>query len=435
MKVCVQGLWHLGSITAGCLASVGHEVVGLDFDEHVIRGLRAGKPPIFEPGLEEMIGAGRDSGRMQFVASLEELPSDIELLWVAYDTPVNDDDVADVDFVIAQVKTVLPHLPNNTTVLVSSQMPVGSIRRLEKIADKFCPEKSLSFACSPENLRLGKALDVFLKPDRVVVGVRVDRDRKRIGQLLAPITNKVEWMSVESAEMTKHAINAFLATSVVFANEIAAVCEMVGADAKEVERGLKSEQRIGPKAYLSPGGAFAGGTLARDIEFLKVVSQEHQLSIPLLESVKISNDQHKNWVRRKLKALLPRLDGVVVVVWGLTYKPGTDTLRRSLAVELCNWLIGQGAKVRVHDPAVKELPSDWTGLVQRFDEAQGALEGAQVLLVGTEWPEYKEISKDSVVEAAPNLVVLDPNRFLSHLGTAAALRYVAVGTPSIERLA
>lgn len=434
MKVCVQGLWHLGSVTAGCLASVGHEVIGLDFDEHVIRGLRAGKPPIFEPGLEEMIGVGLDSGRLRFSASLEELPSDIELLWVAYDTPVDEDDVADVDFVVAQVEAALPFLPANSTVLVSSQMPVGSIRRMEAIADKLCPEKALSFACSPENLRLGKALDVFLKPDRFVVGVRVERDRKRIGQLLAPITDRVEWMAVESAEMTKHAINAFLATSVVFANEIAAICEAVGADAKEVERGLKSEQRIGFRAYLSPGGAFAGGTLARDIEFLKEISQRHQLSIPLLESVKTSNDLHKSWVRRKLKAHFPSLDGVVVVVWGLTYKPGTDTLRRSMAVELCNWLIEQGAIVRVHDPAVKELPPEWNGLVQRFDEALGALEGAQVLLIGSEWPEYIEIAKERVAGVAPGLVVLDPNRFLSSLGTAAALRYIAVGTPSVERL-
>jgi UDPglucose 6-dehydrogenase len=434
MKVCVQGLWHLGSVTAGCLASVGHEVVGLDFDEEVIRGLRAGKPPIFEPGLEDMIGAGLSFGRLRFAASIEELPSDIELLCVTYDTPVNEDDVADVDFVVAQVEAVLPYLPNNTTVLVSSQMPVGSIRRFEQITERACPEKALSFAYSPENLRLGKALDVFLKPDRVVVGVRSERDKERIGRLLQPITDRIEWMSVESAEMTKHAINAFLATSVVFANEIASVCEMVGADAKEVERGLKSEQRIGPKAYLSPGGAFAGGTLARDIEFLKVVSQGHQLSIPLLESVKTSNDLHKSWVRRKLKALFPSLQGVTVVVWGLTYKPGTDTLRRSLAVELCGWLIEQGASVRVHDPVVKELPTNWNGCVQRFYEALGALEGAQVLLVGTEWPEYKEIPNDRVAGAAPGLVVLDQNRFLSSLETAAALRYIAVGTPSIERL-
>ena len=435
MKVCVQGLWHLGSVTAGCLASVGHDVFGLEFDEDVIRGLRAGQPPLFEPGLQAVIAAGLSSGRLKFAASLDQLPSDIELLWVTYDTPVNEDDVADVDFVVAQGEAVLPYLPDRSTVLVSSQLPVGSIRRLEAIAGKLCPEKGLSFACSPENLRLGKALDVFVNPDRVVVGVRSQRDKECIGRLLRPLTDRIEWMSVESAEMTKHAINAFLATSIVFANEIAAVCEMVGADAKEVERGLKSEQRIGLKAYLSPGGPFAGGTLARDIEFLKAVSQSSQLPIPLLASVKTSNDLHKSWMRRKLNALFPSLDGVVVVVWGLTYKPDTDTLRRSLAVELCNWLIEQGAKVRVHDPAVKELPVNWDGHVQRFDTASGALVGAQVLLIGTEWPEYRKVSKESVAEAAPGLTVLDPNRFLSSLGTIATLRYIAVGTPSAESVA
>ena len=366
-------------------------MVGLDRDEQVILGLTSGRPPILEPGLEGMIRRGLDSGLLRFASRPEEVPGDIELLWITYDTPVNEDDVADIDFVIAQAESVLPFLPADLTVLVSSQMPVGSIRRMEAIAARLCPEKRLSFAYSPENLRLGKALDVFLKPDRIVVGTRLERDRDRIGQMLAAITDRIEWMSVESAEMTKHAINAFMAASIAFANEIAVVCETVGADAKEVERGLKSEQRIGPRAPLAPGGAFAGGTLARDIEFLKAVSRENRLSIPLVEAVRTSNDQHKHWARRKLKALLPNLDGVVVVVWGLTYKPGTDTLRRSLAVEMCNWLIGQGAKVRVHDPAVGNLPDDWSGRVRRFEEPLAALEGAQVLLIGTEWPQYKDI--------------------------------------------
>jgi UDPglucose 6-dehydrogenase len=434
MKVCVQGLWHLGSVTAGCLASVGHEVVGLDFHEDIVRGLRAGEPPIFEPGLEAITRAGLDSGRLRFTANLDALPSDIELLWVAYDTPVSEDDVADVDFVVAQVAAALPFLSTHSTVVVSSQMRVGSTRRLESIANQLCPDKRLSFAYSPENLRLGKALDVFLKPDRTVVGVRAERDRKRIGLLLAPITDRIEWMSVESAEMTKHAINAFLATSVVFANEIAAICEMVGADAKEVERGLKSEQRIGPKSYLSPGGPFAGGTLARDIEFLKEVSQAHQLSIPLLESVKTSNDLHKSWMRNKLKFLLPSLEGVVVVVLGLTYKPGTNTLRRSLAIEMCNWLIDQGATLRVHDPVVKDFPPNWYGRVRGFDDAVAALDGARVLLIGTEWPEFKQIPQGRIAGATPGLIVLDPNRFLSSWASEPALRYFAVGTPSVERV-
>ena len=434
MKVCVQGLWHLGSVTAGCLASAGHEVIGLDFNEDITRGLQSGRPPIFEPGLEEIVRAGLDSGRLRFVTCIEDIPGDIELLWIAYDTPVNENDEADTDFVVNQVKAVLPFLPHNATVLVSSQMPAGSVRRMEAIADSLCPEKTLSFACAPENLRLGKALNVFLNPDRFVVGVRKDKDKKRILQLLAPITDRIEWMSVESAEMLKLAINAFLATSVVFINVIAAVCEMVGADAKEVERGLKSEHRIGHGAYLSPGSAFAGGTLARDIEFLKTVSHSHQIPIPLLESVTKSNDLHKLWVRRKLKTFFPDLSRTTVAIWGLTYKPGTDTLRRSLAVELGNWLIEEGAVVRVHDPAVKDLPENWKVCVQRFREASAAIAGVQVLLIGTEWPEYKEIPEKCFTEAPSGLLVLDPNRFLSSLETVPSIRYIAVGTPSNERL-
>ena len=434
MKIAVQGLWHLGSVTAAALASVGHEVVGLDFGEPVVKRLQMGKAPILEIGLDDLIHDGLQSNRLTFISDPSLLPQDIEILWVTYDTPVDEEDVADIDYVIDKITVTMSFLPKETTVLVSSQMPVGSIRDLEMIAKTKHSEKRLGFACSPENLRLGKSLDVFLKPDRIIVGTRLERDKARIEKMLLPITTRLEWMSIESAEMTKHAINAFLATSVVFANEIATLCEMVGADAKEVERGLKTEQRIGPKAYLSPGGAFAGGTLARDIEFLKVISQKAKLDIPLLESVKISNDFHKSWAKRKLKLLFQNLTGVGVTVWGLTYKPGTDTLRRSLAVELCNWLLDQGAHVRVHDPVVKELPDNWNGFIQRFDNALDALTGSQVLIVGTEWPDYKALALDDFVRKAAGLVVLDQNRFLWVFSDIESLRYFAVGTIPEERL-
>jgi UDPglucose 6-dehydrogenase len=432
MKICVQGLWHLGSVSAAALASMGHQVLGLDGDVAVVEGLKQGRPPIFEPGLESLVREGINAGRLRFESDPAAIPADLELLWVAYDTPVDDDDVADVDFVIAQIARVLPHLPDDTTVLLSSQMPVGSARRLEALAASACPGKQLSFAVSPENLRLGKALDVFLKPDRVVVGTRSERDRQRIAAALEPIDARIEWMSVESAEMTKHAINAFLATSVVFANEIACLCERTGADAKEVERGLKSEQRIGPKAYLSPGAAFAGGTLARDLEFLKTIGRDSSLPIPMLESVRASNDQHKTWARRRLASLVPTLQDLHVTLWGLTYKPGTDTLRRSLAVELGDWLLANGARLTVHDPAVKDLPPSWQGRVKRSADATEALVGAHALIVGTEWPLYREISAQRVAEVAPGLLVLDANRFLGSLAHTATLRYVAVGTPTTQ---
>ncbi len=431
MKVCVQGLWHLGSVTAACLTSVGHEVSGLDSDPGAIANLSQGKAPLFEPGLDDLISIGLANSKLNFYTDPLQAAANAEVLWVTFDTPVNEEDEADIDFVQAQIQEVLPFLAKNTVVLVSSQMPVGSIKRLEAYAKNCFPEKYISFACSPENLRLGKALDVFLKPDRIVVGVRTESDKRILQQLLSPITDKIEWMSVESAEMTKHAINAFLAISVTFANEIASICELVGADAKEVERGLKTESRIGSKAYLSPGGPFAGGTLARDIAFLGIESKAHQLLIPLLSAVRPSNDEHKNWTRRSLLKYLGGLSGAVVAIWGLTYKPGTDTLRRSLAVELCDWLIEQGAIVKVYDPAVKNMPERWGGKVVPCANPMQAIDGANALVVGTEWSEFKEAAEGLNNGGEVDLVIIDANRHLAAFRSKfinAGYKYIAVGT-------
>jgi len=428
MKICVQGLWHLGSVTAACLASVGHDVIGLYFDSETVRVLSSGEAPLFEPGLDALLKQGLEVERLRFSSIVDGTLADVEVLWVAYDTPVDEDDQADVDYVLTQIQSVLTHLPPEATVLVSSQLPVGSIKRLETLATQTYARPDLGFACSPENLRLGKALEVFLHPDRIVVGTRQARDRTRLEKLLHPISDRIEWMSVESAEMTKHAINAFLATSVTFANEIASICELVGADAKEVERGLKSEHRIGPKAYLSPGAAFAGGTLARDIQFLSRAAAQRNLPIPLLSAVKPSNDEHKNWVRRCLRTKFPTLAGRTIAVWGLTYKPGTNTLRRSLAVELCNWLLTEGTKLQVHDPAVEDFPENWSDSVIRGFTPLEALDRADALVVATEWPQYKEIQPHHMENIRPGLVVVDANRFLQHLNVD-GVDYVAVGTP------
>lgn len=427
MKVCVQGLWHLGSVTAAALASVGHEVTGLDADASVVAGLAAGKAPLFEPGLDELIRAGISEGRLRFIANVAAVPADMELLWVAADTPVNADDEADVEAVMRAVVGTLPYLAPGTTVLVSSQLPVGSIARLEAEAARLCPHSGLGFACSPENLRLGKALEVFLKPDRVVVGVRRAVDKERIGRLLEPITDRIEWMAVESAEMTKHAINAFLATSVVFANELAAICEQVGADAKEVERGLKTESRIGPRAYLGPGAAFAGGTLARDVEYLKAESTRAALTSPLLYAIRASNDAHKAWAVRTLEEMLGGLPGRTVAVWGLTYKPGTSTLRRSLAVELCERLLAGGARLAVHDPQAEALPNHWQGRVARYAQAAQAVAGSDALVVATEWPEYRALSPVEL-RLAPGYPVIDANRFLGDWARGGGILYCAVGS-------
>jgi len=429
MKVCVQGLWHLGSVTAACMAKVGHEVVGLDPDEATIVSLKRGEALLFEPGLDDLLQVGISSGNLTFSCDFSKTLCGTKVLWVTFDTPVDDLDQADVTFVQNQVQAVLPYLDDGAVVLVSSQIPVGSIRKFEAFARQFLPDKVLNFACSPENLRLGNALDVFMSPDRIVVGVRNGATRKVLEELLAPITTQVEWMSVESAEMTKHAINAFLATSVTFANEIAAICELVGADAKEVERGMKTEARIGPKAYVSPGGPFAGGTLARDIAFLGAECNALDLKTPLLSAIRPSNDEHKNWVRRKLLQQFGLLAGVEVAIWGLTYKPGTDTIRRSLSVELCDWLLEQAAQVSVFDPAVKQLPKHWAGKVSHCATALDAVAQAQALVIGTEWPEFRPLASELAFRAQADLVVVDANRHLQTTLLPTNFKYIAVGTP------
>ncbi len=408
MKVCVFGLWHLGTVTAAGAASIGHDVTGLDVDQTTIERLRRGEPPLYEPGLAELVRGGIDRGALRFTTDVGGALSGARLVWITFDTPVDDDDHADVDFVIERIESLLPHLKEGTLVLVSSQLPAGSIRRLESAWP------GVMFASSPENLRLGKAIDAFLKPDRIVVGTRSDEARRNITELLEPLHAPIEWMSVESAEMTKHALNAFLATSIAFINEIAVVCETVGADAHEVARGLKSDTRIGPRAYLSPGGAFAGGTLARDIEFLK----SHRQS-PLIAAVKTSNDQHKNWVRSKLISVLGGVKGKSIAVWGLTYKPGTDTLRRSTAIELCRWLVSEGARVSTHDPAVKSIPADLA--VTLCSSPAEAVRGADALVVATEWPEYRS------ADVPAGIVVIDANRFIK---PRTGVLYYSVGTSS-----
>ena len=349
------------------------------------------------------------------------------MAWVTFDTPVDEDDHADVDFVLDRVKSILPNLEPASVVLISSQLPAGSTHQLEAACSGL--DKKVSFAYSPENLRLGKAIDVFTHPDRIVVGTRSDEDKEKIKALLAPITDKIEWMSVESAEMTKHALNAFLATSVVFINEIAALCEHVGADAKEVERGLKSEVRIGQNAYLGPGGAFAGGTLARDIAFLIDSGVRYQQPTFLFSAVKTSNDAHKLWPRHKLQQQLGDLKGKIIAIWGLTYKPGTDTLRRSSSVELCQWLLEQGAIVQAHDPAVKSLP-DNLAAINLCSTPETALQDALALVVATEWPDYRRINPEMFILKMSNPLILDPNAFISRiLNDFSQLRYISVGQP------
>jgi UDPglucose 6-dehydrogenase len=424
MKAAVFGLWHLGSVTAACLASAGHEVIGLDRDARVVQALRRGEPPVHEPGLVERIGDGLKSGRLRFTEDPTEALGDSEVLWVTFDTPVNERDEGDVAWVRRELDAVCHAIRPGTLVLISSQVPVGFTRSLEKD----WAGRGLRLAYSAENLRLGRALETFERAERIVVGVRTGEDRAILAGLLGGFAAHIEWMTIESAEMTKHTLNGFLATSVAFINEVARLCESVGADAKEVERGLKTDGRIGSRAYLGPGAGFAGGTLARDVRFLSALGRRGALATPLIDGVLTSNELHTHWMRDKVRELLLDVSAPVATVLGLTYKPGTSTLRRSAAVELCAWLEGRGVEVRAHDPMVTALPGDFRVPVRLCRTPREALAGADVAIVATPWPEYRELSPEEFLRSMRRPRIVDEAWFVAdRLAGDRRITYIAPG--------
>jgi UDPglucose 6-dehydrogenase len=420
MKIVVHGLWHLGGVTAACCAR-HFQVVGLDFDTANVTKLNSGHAPLFEPGLNELIAAGIASKKLSFTTDPKIACANAEILWLCYDTPVDEKDESDAESVLANLRKVLPYLPQGVLVLISSQLPVGTCARLEKEFPQF------HIACSPENLRLGKAIDSFEKAGRVIVGIRDETQKPLLEKLFAPFSPQIIFMRTESAEMVKHALNSFLALSITFINEVARICELTGADAREVSVGLKSDPRIGPQAYLGPGGSFAGGTLARDVVTLTTLAGAKGEKVSVIPAIKQSNDLHRGWVFRRLQSRLGDLRGKKIAVLGLTYTTNTDTLRRSAAVELCKKLFDTGANVSAFDPAVKHLPAELSQ-IQLVSEISAASNGADAIVVCTEWPQFRQADWPKIISQMRGKIFVDANRFLEkELKTLPGVEHLSVG--------
>ena len=421
MHLVVLGLWHLGSVTAACMARY-HRVSGLDFDEPVLKKLCAGHAPLHEPGLDNLLAAGIASDHLSFSAEIS-VAATADVLWVCYDTPVDVDDRSDLDWVHARLARVLPSLRSGTVVLISAQLPVGTCAQLAK------QHPTLHFACSPENLRLGKALEAFEKPARIIVGVSSAVARTVLEKMLAPLRAPLVWMRTESAEMVKHALNSFLALSVAYINEIATLSEMVGADAQEVAAGLKSDPRIGERAYLGPGGPFAGGTLARDVVTLSQLGITQHLPLALIPAIKESNDRHRGWAFRKIQPALTGIKQPIVAVLGLAYTPHTSTLRRSAAVELCRQLLAAGMKVQAYDPLIRTADDEHRDL-SLAPSAADAMQGAHAVVICTEWPEFRDYPWPTLIASMAQPVVIDANRLVEEsVASVAGLVYLTVGRP------
>lgn len=411
VKICVCGLWHLGLVTAASLSELGNKVYGFDENENTISDLKKNISPIFEPGLNDLIKKKSSDGSLVFTNELNSVSNEVNIFWVCCDTPVNDKDEADVDSVKNFCKNIVNTINRNITLIISSQLPIGTYSSLKKELKMMKPDLKIEIVIIPENLRLGKALEVFLNPDRIVIGLENSILKDKLIKIYGEISEKIIWMSPQSAEMTKHAINSFLATSIVFANELSYVSKEFGANPKEVEIGIKSDERIGFKSYLSAGGAFAGGTLARDVKFLQSLGKDIHFNFPLINSILDSNSEHKDWIKFMVNKIIPN-EGVKAVIWGMAYKKNTSTLRRSYSVEIMRWLKERGADIEIHDPLVDDFSDAVFDGIKVLHNPLDFDPDNNLLIIGTPNDFYSNISVSEILKVNPKIKIIDQSSVL-----------------------
>jgi UDPglucose 6-dehydrogenase len=429
-KIAVIGLWHLGEICSAGLAHLGHNVVGISDDRIVVEDFLNGKPPLAEPRLEELIKNGLEAGLLTFSRDVKKV-KDCDIVWLTFDTPVNDRDESDVKPILSCIREVTPHLQNRCLVAVSSQIPAGTSAAIVKLIRKLRPDLNFHYVYSPENLRLGEAVECFLNPGRIVIGADDDEGFKRMKSIFGGIQADLVRMSPASAEMAKHALNSFLATSISFINDIADTCEKVGADVSDVTKALRSDKRIGQHAFLNPGFGFSGGTLGRDLVALKAIARTHRSELPVIESVLKKNQRRPQSLVQRLNSLLGGLAKKRITIFGLTYKAGTSTLRRSRSLEIASLLIKRGAVLNLCDPHI--IPEELPRLKNaRFiADPYASVKQVDALLFLTPWKDFKELNFATFAQnARPHAVVFDASNCLAEKESYIAeqgLRYFRVG--------
>lgn len=433
--VGVVGLWHLGCVIAASWSKLGNKVVATDFDQTRIGLLQKAVLPIFEPGLEQAIQQGLSSGLLRFSTDVSLLSS-CRFVFIAHDTPVQEDDTPDLSSLDADLLQVLPHLANQTIVVVSAQLPVGTSRRWRRLLKE--SNSSLELVYSPENLRLGEALACYSNPGHVVIGGDQPVALDAVAELFAPMKARVMKMNLPSAEMAKHAINSFLAVSIGLANELADQCEASGASFDAVSAAMRLDPRIGPRAYLSAGVGFSGGTLGRDLSVLEATAVETGREPKLIRAVLASNRDRISSLGDKIVGELGDLKGRVIAMLGMTYKPGTSTLRRSLPVSVAQDLIGRGVGVRVYDPKAdwQELPASARNALHIAPTPYAAVEGAHAVLLMTEWPEFLQLDLPQLRSLMAGRVFFDTKGQLRDRFAdlhALGFRVMAIGRGDITR--
>jgi UDPglucose 6-dehydrogenase len=461
MNIAVIGTGYVGLVAGACLAETGNTVVCADLDERKIASLSQNEIPIFEPGLDAIVIRNQADGRLSFTTDVERAIGAAEVVFIAVGTPPDEDGSADLSHVLSVAETVGSAMARETVVVTKSTVPVGTATLVKEAVGRHA-RFPFHIVSNPEFLKEGAAVEDFLKPDRVVLGVESEFATTVMGELYAPFVRTgrpVIYMDIPSAEMTKYAANGMLATRISFMNEIAALCEATGADVDAVRRGLGSDTRIGP-SFLFPGPGYGGSCFPKDVKALVRTGATSGVPLEILGSVDRSNNRQKRRLGEKVKQALidqvkhetedakavgtkglsieldKELDGMCVAVWGLSFKPGTDDMREAPALVLIQQLLGWGATVAVHDPAAMDEArrrlGDGGGKICYAETGYDALVGADALVIVTDWNEYRHPDFNRLKTTLKRPIIVDGRnlydpRKMSNLG----LSYYSIGRRSI----
>jgi UDPglucose 6-dehydrogenase len=410
MKIAVVGTGYVGLVTGTCFAETGNYVTCIDIDTKKVESLKKGKITIYEPGLEVLFERNRKEGRLTFTTELAEGIKDAEVIFLALPTPPGEDGSADLKYIIGVSEHLGKVLDHYAVIVDKSTVPVGTA---EKVSAKIAENAKVEYdvVSNPEFLREGVAVDDFMKPDRVVIGTKSDRAKAIMERLYAPLVrqgNPVIFMDERSAEMTKYAANSFLAMKITFMNEIANLCELAGADVDNVRKGIGTDSRIG-KRFLFPGIGYGGSCFPKDVQALGKTAKEYGYDFKILKSVMFVNDRQKTKLIPQLKAYFGGdIKGKTIALWGLAFKPHTDDIREAPALYNIKALKRAGAKVVVFDPeAIPNVRKEIGKKVKYASSQYEAVQGADALMIMTEWPEFRTPDFDKLGEALNNRVIFD----------------------------
>ena len=410
MKVAVAGTGYVGLVVGACLAETGNDVVCADVDAAKIDGLRQNRLPIYEPGLQPLVERNQRGGRLRFTTDVGGAVERSDVIFIAVGTPPDEDGSADLQHVLDVARTIGQRMRAPKIVITKSTVPVGTAEKVRAEIAKYT--NSTFHVCSnPEFLKEGAAVEDFMKPDRVVVGVDSPDAAQVLGELYAPFVrtgNPIIFMDIPSAEMTKYAANAMLAARISFMNQIARLCEVVGADVTHVRKGIGTDRRIG-SAFLFPGPGYGGSCFPKDVKALIRTAEDRGVSLEILKAVEEANERQKRALFDKLHRHFDgKLRGHTIAVWGLAFKAETDDVRESPALVLVDALLDAGATVRVHDPAALETARRHFGdRVCYASQAYDALTGAAALAIVTEWLEYRNPDFARIKQALSRPLIVD----------------------------